>query len=102
MDANKRQALASALAQIERAKQGEYTRPVVSVKLCGPYDEAPQSVVDELAEIIGRPVSINWTRQDSKPRNNTGVITDGRRYDEGEAVARYYEDAARRGARTGD
>lgn len=98
MDENNRAALARALKQIELAKHGINHRRI-SVKMSGQSDDPPDGLQAELDELFGRQVSIVWqkiTKRDI-PRTNNGEITDGQ-----SAEQRYYEEAARRGARTGD
>ena len=94
MDKNKVDALAKALKQID---SGETM--VMSVKMHGYTPCPPDGLRRELEAELGRPVQIAWqqiTKRDI-PRTNNGVITDGK-----SAEQRYYEEAARRGARTGD
>ncbi len=96
MDKNKQAALARAL---ELINSGVMDRTPVKVMMCGKSELAPEGLKGELEAIIGREVNVVWrqvTRRDM-PRTNAGEITDGV-----SAEARYYEDAARRGARTGD
>ena len=96
MDKNKQAALVMALDQIN---SGVTHRQPVKVMMRGTSEFAPEGLKGELEAIIGRKVDVVW-RQVTKrdiPRTNTGEITDGV-----SAEARYYEDAARRGARTGD
>ena len=97
MDKNKQAALARALEQIERRAS---TSPnVIRVKMQGESELPPDGLRDELEATLGRSVSIEWhqvTKRDI-PRTNNGEITDGV-----SAEQRYYEEAARRGARTGD
>ena len=103
MDKNKQAALAKALEQI---KLGVTHRQPVRVMMRGTSELAPEGLKSELEAIIGREVDVVW-RQITKrdiPRTNAGEITDGeppkvRNYED---ASRYYEDAARRGARTGD
>ena len=94
MDKNKADALAKALKQID---SGETS--VMSVKMQGHTPYPPDGLQRKIEEELGRPVRIVW-QQITKcdiPRTNNGVITDGQ-----SAEQRYYEEAARRGARTGD
>lgn len=96
MDKNKQAALARALNLI---KSGVTDRPPAKVMMRGTSELAPEGLKGELEAIIGRKVEVVWhqvTKRDI-PRTNAGGITDGV-----SAEARYYEDAARRGARTGD
>lgn len=102
MDANKAAALARANEQLAAIEAGSPLKRVVKVKVSGPSDEAPEGLAGEIEKIMGRPVAVIWNRQDAKPTNNTGEITDGKARDHGSSIADYYEDAARRGARTGD
>ena len=91
---NKAKALSAALQRIERGDS-----MVVTVKMQGFAPEPPDGLQRELEAELGRPVRIVWqqiTKRDI-PRTNNGVITDGQ-----SAEQRYYEEAARRGARTGD
>lgn len=94
MDKSKQVALARALEQI---KSG--STMVVKVKMQGESDHPPPPLRNELEAIIGKPVSIVWQKITKREilRTNNGVITDGL-----SAEQRYYEEAARRGARTGD
>lgn len=95
---NKQEAFAYALGQIEEVRLGRYHRKPLVVKLQGESEFAPAWLDAELEEIIGRAVKIEWRQvRHVKRTNNTGEITDGISAEE-----RYYEDAARRGARTGD
>lgn len=104
MDANKQAAFERALKQIELAKAGGHIKPPISVRLSGSCDFVQRVVVDELEAMFGRQVSVEWTKRAAKQRNNTSLITDGENHkdDNDAAIARYYEEAARRGARTGD
>lgn len=102
MDANKAAALARENEQLAAIEKGAPLRKAVRVKVSGPGDEAPEGLAGEIERIIGRPVAVIWSRQDAKRVNNTGEITDGKARDHGISIADYYEDAARRGARTGD
>ena len=91
---NKAKALSAAIQRIERGES-----MVVTVKMQGFTPEPPDGLRRELEAELGRPVQIAWqqiTKRDI-PRTNNGVITDGK-----SAEQRYYEEAARRGARTGD
>ena len=97
MDKNKQAALARALEQIERG--ASISSNVIRVKMQGESDMPPEGLRDELERTLGSSVSITWqqvTKRDI-PRTNNGEITDG-----ASAEQRYYEEAARRGARTGD
>ena len=95
---NKQEALAYALSQVEEVRLDRYQRKPLVVKLQGESEFAPAWLDADLEEIIGRAVKIEWSQvKHVKRANNTGEITDGI-----SAEARYYEDAARRGARTGD
>lgn len=94
MNKNKADALAKALKQID---SGETS--VMSVKMQGCTPCPPDGLQQKIEAELGRPVQIAWqqiTKRDI-PRTNNGVITDGK-----SAEQRYYEEAARRGARTGD
>ena len=91
---NKAKALSAALQRIERGES-----MVVAVKMQGFTPEPPDGLQQKIEAELGRPVRIVWqqiTKRDI-PRTNNGVITDGQ-----SAEQRYYEEAARRGARTGD
>lgn len=97
MDKNKQAALARALEQIERG--ASTSSNVIRVKMQGESELPPDGLREELESTLGGSVSIEWqqvTKRDI-PRTNNGEITDGV-----SAEQRYYEDAARRGARTGD
>ena len=98
MEENKRVALAKALEQVELSKCGGGQR-LISVKMSGQSDNPPDGLQEELDELFGRQVSIVWQKITKReiPRTNNGEITDGQ-----SAEQRYYEEAARRGARTGD
>lgn len=92
---NKSEAIMSALAQVDAIHLDNSIRPPVRVKMSGHQDEAPPWLAEGVSEIIGRPVAIEWSKQVEKVvSSNTGAITDG--------IERYYADAKRRGARTGD
>lgn len=91
---NKTKALSAALQRIERGES-----MVVAVKMQGFTPEPPDGLQQKIEAELGRPVQIAWqqiTKRDI-PRTNNGVITDGK-----SAEQRYYEEAARRVARTGD
>lgn len=91
---NKAKALSAALQRIERGES-----MVVTVKMQGFTPGPPDGLQQKVEVELGRPVRIVWqqiTKRDI-PRTNNGVITDGQ-----SAEQRYYEEAARRGARTGD
>jgi len=94
MDKNKADALARALKQIAGDECA-----VMSVKMQGYTPCPPDGLQQKIEAELGRPVRIVWqqiTRREIVHTNN-GVITDGQ-----SAEQRYYEEAARRGARTGD
>lgn len=91
---NKAKALSAALQRIERCES-----MVVAVKMQGFTPEPPDGLQQKIEAELGRPVQIAWqqvTKRDI-PRTNNGEIADGV-----SAEQRYYEEAARRGARTGD
>lgn len=97
MDKNRQAALTKALEQIQRGDTSSSN--VIRVKMQGESDMPPEGLRDELERTLGGSVSITWqqvTKRDI-PRTNNGEITDGV-----SAEQRYYEEAARRGARTGD
>ena len=97
MDKNKQAALARALEQIER--RAFTSSNVFRVKMQGESELPPDGLREELEATLGGSVSITWqqvTKRDI-PHTNNGEITDGV-----SAEQRYYEEAARRGARTGD
>lgn len=97
MDKNKQAALAKALEQIER--RAFTSSNVFRVKMQGESELPPYGLREELESTLGGSVYITWqqvTKRDI-PRTNNGEITDGV-----SAEQRYYEEAARRGARTGD
>ena len=97
MDKNKQAALARALEQIER--RAFTSSSTFRVKMQGESELPPDGLREELEATLGGSVSITWqqvTKRDI-PRTNNGEITDGV-----SAEQRYYEEAARRGARTGD
>ena len=97
MDKNKQAALAKALEKIQRGDTSSSN--VIRVKMQGESELPPEGLRDELESTLGSSVSITWqqvTKRDI-PRTNNGEITDGV-----SAEQRYYEEAARRGARTGD
>lgn len=97
MDLNKQTAIAKALEQIER--RAFTSSNVFRVKMRGESELPPDGLREDLEATLGGSVSITWqqvTKRDI-PRTNNGEITDGV-----SAEQRYYEEAARRGARTGD
>lgn len=97
MDKNKQAALAKALEKIQRGDTSSSN--VIRVKMQGESEMPPDGLREELEKTLGSSVSITWqqvTKRDI-PRTNNGEITDGV-----SAEQRYYEEAARRGARTGD
>ena len=97
MDKNKQAALARALEQIERGAAASSN--LIRVKMQGESEFPPEGLREEIELTLGSSVSITWqqvTKRDI-PRTNNGEITDGV-----SAEQRYYEEAARRGARTGD
>lgn len=97
MDKNKQAALAMALEQIQSGAASSSN--VIRVKMQGESELPPDGLREELESTLGGSVSITWqqvTKRDI-PRTNNGEITDGV-----SAEQRYYEEAARRGARTGD
>ena len=97
MDKNKQAALARALEKIQRGDTSSSN--VIRVKMLGESEVPPEGLREELEATLGCSVSITWqqvTKRDIS-RTNNGEITDGV-----SAEQRYYEEAARRGARTGD
>lgn len=104
MEKNKLDALNRALSKISDLEAGHHSNNPVCVNMQGVSDDAPDGLADEISLLIGRPIIVNWRKVESIKRvNNTGDITDApRKYEEDYGVAAYYEDAARRGARTGD
>lgn len=97
MDKNKQAALAKALEQIER--RAFTSSNVFRVKMQGESELPPDGLREELEATLGGSVSITWQQVTKRyiSRTNNGEITDGV-----SAEQRYYEEAARRGARTGD
>lgn len=97
MDKNKQAALARAMEQIERG--ASTSSNVFRVKMQGESELPPDGLREELELTLGGSVSIEWQQVTNRdmPRTNNGEITDGV-----SAEQRYYEEAARRGARTGD
>lgn len=97
MDKNKQAALAKALEQIQCGSTSSSN--VIRIKMQGESEMPPDGLREDLEVTLGGSVSIAWqqvTKRDI-PRTNNGEITDGV-----SAEQRYYEEAARRGARTGD
>lgn len=93
---NRAEAIQHATGQMKAIDNRTHVNRPVSVVMSGEPDEAPAWLAHELEQIIGKPVSIEWKKvtKSGRPINNAGLITDG--------IGDYYEDAARRGARTGD
>lgn len=94
MDKNKAEALARALKQIASGES-----MVISVMMQGYTPCPPDGLQQEIEAELGRPVQVVWQQITKREivRTNNGVITDGQ-----SAEQRYYEESARRGARTGD
>lgn len=86
-----------AMRQVDAISRGEHSVLALRVKISGKSDRAPPWLEETLSGLFGRPVLVEWSKRVGPVASNTGVITDATT-----AEQRFYEDAARRGARTGD
>ena len=84
--------IARVLAQRDAVKDGRGQSMPLSLKLTGSTGE-PEELAERIGDVIGRPVKV--TVEQVVERKTKTV-------EQGDAIQKYYEDAARRGARTGD
>lgn len=84
--------IARVLAQHDAVKAGSGQSMPLSLKLTGSTGE-PEELAERIGDFLGRPVKV--TIEQVVERKTKTV-------EQGDAIQRYYEDAARRGARTGD
>ena len=84
--------VARVLAQCDAVKDGRGQSMPLSLKLTGSTGE-PEELAERIGDAIGRPVKV--TIEQVVERKIKTV-------EQGDAIQKYYEDAARRGARTGD
>ena len=84
--------VARVLAQRDAVTDGCGQSMPLSLKLTGSTGE-PEELAERIGDVIGRPVKV--TIEQVVERKIKTV-------EQGDAIQKYYEDAARRGARTGD
>lgn len=89
---NHSELIARVLAQRDAVKDGSGQSMPLSLKLTGSTGE-PEELAERIGDVLGRPVVV--TIEKVVERKTKTV-------EQGDAIQRYYEDAARRGARTGD
>ena len=80
------------LAQRDAVKDGRGQSMPLSLKLTGSTGE-PEELAERIGDVLGRQVKV--TVEQVVERKIKTV-------EQGDAIQKYYEDAARRGARTGD
>ena len=84
--------VARVLAQRDAVKDGRSQSMPLSLKLTGSTGD-PEELAERIGDAIGRPVKVTIEQVVERKTNTV---------EQGDAIQRYYEDAARRGARTGD
>ena len=80
------------LAQRDAVAAGDGKSMPLSLKLTGSTGD-PDELAERIGDVLGRPVKV--TIEQVVERKTKTV-------EQGDAIQKYYEDAARRGARTGD
>ena len=84
--------VARVMAQRDAVKDGSGQSMPLSLKLVGSTGD-PEELAERIGDVLGRPVKV--TIEQVVERKTKTV-------EQGDAIQKYYEDAARRGARTGD
>ena len=80
------------LSQRDAVKDGRGQSMPLSLKLTGSTGE-PDELAERIGDVLGRPVKVTIEQVVERKANTV---------EQGDAIQKYYEDAARRGARTGD
>ena len=84
------------LAQRDAVKAGKGKPMPLSIKLEGYSDDKPEGIDTEISKALGREVSVKWQKRHEQVKVAKAVK------EESDVIQGLYEDAARRGARTGD
>lgn len=80
------------LAQRDAVKAGRGQSMLLSLKLTGSTGE-PEELAERIGDVLGRPVKVTIEQVVERKTKTVEQV---------DAIQKYYEDAARRGARTGD
>lgn len=80
------------LAQRDAVAAGAGKSMPLSLKLTGSTGD-PDELAERIGDVLGRPVKVTIEQVVERKTNTV---------EQGDAIQKYYEDAARRGARTGD
>ena len=83
------------LAQRDAVAAGTGQSMPLSIKLTGSTGE-PDDLADRIGDAIGRPVVVTVVAEQAKPTGTSNVMTMD------ESIQKFYDDAAKRGASTGD
>ena len=84
--------IARVLAQRDAVKDGRGQSMPLSIKLTGSTGE-PEELAERIGDVLGRPVKVTVEQVVERKTNTLEQV---------DVIQKYYEDAARRGARTGD
>ena len=84
--------VARVMAQRDAVKDGCGQSMPLSLKLTGSTGE-PEELAERIGYVLGRPVKVTVEQVVERKRKTVEQV---------DAIQKYYEDAARRGARTGD
>ena len=84
------------LAQRDAVKAGEGKPMPLSIKLEGDSCDKPEGIDAEISQALGREVSVKWQKRPEQVKVAKAVK------EESDVIQELYEDAAKRGARTGD
>ena len=88
--------IARVLAQRDAVKAGEGKAMPLSIKLEGDSGDKPEGIDAEISHALGREVSVKWQKRPERVKVAKAVK------EESDVIQSLYEDAAKRGARTGD
>ena len=84
------------MAQRDAVKAGEGKPMPLSIKLEGDSGDKPEGIDAEISKALGREVSVKWQKRPEQVKVAKAVK------EESDVIQGIYEDAAKRGARTGD
>ena len=88
--------IARVLAKRDAVNAGEGKPMPLSIKLEGDSDDKPEGIDAEISQALGREVSVKWQKRPEQVKVAKAVK------EESDVIQSLYEDAAKRGARTGD
>ena len=83
------------LAQRDAVAAGAGQSMPLSIKLTGSTGE-PDDLAERIGDAIGRPVAVTVVTEQAKSTGTSNVMTMD------ESIQKFYDDAAKRGASTGD